>query len=138
MHAGGGLWIAPAAPGFDARLIGGRKIVPRTGGRTLRRELAAAAASNPDAIGLISWNEFSENSYVEPSRRYGRQALQVLADIRGAHAPAAPAVDSSDPGRASTAGAGNGVPVAAGLGVIVLFGLGLLARRNRRRLERIP
>ena len=85
----------------------------------------------------ISWNEFSENSFVEPSRRYGREALQVLADVRGARAPAAPATDSSDPGRSSASGS-NGVPVAAGLGVVVLFGLALVARRNRRRLERVP
>ena len=30
-------------------------------------------------LGLISWNEFSENSYVEPSKHYGYQSLDVLA-----------------------------------------------------------
>ena len=135
VHADRGLWIAPAAPGFDARLIGGTKTVPRKGGETLRRELGAAASSNPDAIGLISWIEFSEHSFVEPSRRYGRQALATLADVRGARAPAAPA-DSSDPAPAKATGA-NGIPLDAGFGFVVVLALGFVARRNRRRLERV-
>jgi len=135
VHARHGLWIAPAAPGFDARMIGGRKEVLRRNGATLRHEFDVASKSSPDALGLISWNEFSENSHVEPSRRYGRRALQVLADIRGARAPAAPEVDSSDPG---PAGGTSGVPVAAGLGGFVALGLALIAWRSRRRLERQP
>jgi hypothetical protein len=134
-HADHGLWIAPAAPGFDARLIGGRKIVPRRRGATLRTELDTATHSNPDALGLISWNEFSENSHVEPSRRYGRNALAVLADVNGARVPAAPDVDSSDPGSPE---ASSGVPLAAGLGGLVAIGLAMVAWRSRRRLERLP
>ena len=76
VHARRGLWIAPAAPGFDSRLVGGTSIVDRHGGDTLRRELDAAASSSPDAIGVISWNEFSENTFVEPSRAYGSTALE--------------------------------------------------------------
>ena len=34
-------------------------------------------------LGLISWNEFSENSYVEPSKDYGYQSLDVLRQLRG-------------------------------------------------------
>ena len=76
IHARGGLWIAPAAPGFDARLVGGTSVVERRGGATLRAELDAATSSSPDAIGLISWNEFSENTHVEPSRSYGSRYLR--------------------------------------------------------------
>jgi hypothetical protein len=83
IHSRKGLWIAPAAPGFDARLVGGTKVVDRKEGDTLRTQLAAAAKASPDAIGLISWNEFSENSYVEPSEKYGHMFLDVLKDIRG-------------------------------------------------------
>jgi hypothetical protein len=130
VHRDRGLWIAPAAPGFDARMIGGTTVVPRRGGATLRTELDAATASAPDAIGLISWNEFSENSAVEPSRRYGRQALQVLAKARGARVPAAPAIDSSDPGPAKGR---TGAPVVVGLGALLAAGFAVIARRNRRR-----
>ena len=135
VHSRGGLWIAPAAPGFDARMIGGTKIVARDNGATLRRELDAASRSNPDAFGLISWNEFSENSHVEPSRRYGRRALQVLADVRHARVPAAPEVDSSEPGPSD---ASSGVPLAAGLGGLLAIGLALIAWRTRRRVEHLP
>lgn len=81
VHEGGGLWIAPAAPGFDARLLGGSRAIDRRDGETLRTELDAALHSSPDAIGLISWNEFSENSHIEPSQEHGDQSLEVLAEL---------------------------------------------------------
>lgn len=81
VHTKGGVWIAPAAPGFDARLVGGTSVVDRKAGETLKTELNAALQSQPDAIGLISWNEFSENSHIEPSHNYGDLYLKVLAGI---------------------------------------------------------
>ncbi len=84
IHQNNGIWIAPAAPGFDSRLLGGTTVVDRKNGATLRTELQAALQSTPDAIGLISWNEFSENSHVEPSQNYGDQSLKVLAEARSA------------------------------------------------------
>ena len=81
VHANGGLWIAPAAPGFDATLLGGTRTVPRRDGDTLKRSLAAATQSKPDAIGLISWNDFSENTFVEPSQANGSSYLDIVASI---------------------------------------------------------
>ena len=89
IHEAGKYWIAPFAPGFDARLVGGQRAVPRDNGQTLRTEYAAAVRSSPDMLGLISWNEFSENSYVEPSKNYGYQSLDLLRQLRAV--PAAPA-----------------------------------------------
>jgi hypothetical protein len=97
VHQRGGLWIAPAAPGFDSKLLGGTRLVPRRGGQTLRLELNAAMDSSPDAIGLISWNEYSENSEVEPSRENGAIALGVLASFDHAQPPAVRDFDSSAP-----------------------------------------
>ncbi len=108
VHADGGLWVAPAAPGFDARLIGGKTVVPREGDRTLTRELEAATLSSADAIGLISWNEFSENSHVEPSQRYGMTALRTVASFTGSGATL-PVLDSSAPPPRPTASGVNGV-----------------------------
>jgi hypothetical protein len=85
----GGIWIAPAAPGFDARLLGGERVVNRENGEMLRIQMDGAIQSAPDAIGLISWNEFSENSHVEPSCLYQTESLITLADILGGTAPPA-------------------------------------------------
>lgn len=127
-----GLWIAPLAPGFDARLIGGTQVIERKDGLTLRQEMNGALQSTPDALGLISWNEFSENSHVEPSRNYGRRYLDVLADIqKGAPLPAGTInVDSSD-------AAGTGLQLGSllllgGLGAVVLVSLGVIVWRTVR------
>jgi Glycosyl hydrolase family 71 len=96
VHREGKYWIAPLAPGFDARMVGGERIVPRNDGQTLRTEYATAARSSPNMLGLISWNEFSENSHVEPSKHYGYQSLDVLRQLRGTPAPN-PASPTSSP-----------------------------------------
>lgn len=99
VHDHRGIWIAPAAPGFDARLIGGTRVVDRRNGQTLRDELNAALRSNPDAIGIISWNEFSENTHIEPSERYGTQAIDVLMGRQTTRLPRVTNFDSSAPGQ---------------------------------------
>lgn len=98
VHEHRGIWLAPAAPGFDARLVGGTRVVDRRDGRTLRDELTAALHSNPDAIGIISWNEFSENTHIEPSEKYGTLALDVIAHRQASQAPFVANFDSSAPG----------------------------------------
>ncbi len=129
VHARGGLWIAPAAPGFDARQIGGGTVVDRKDGQTLQIQFSAAMQSSPDAIGLISWNEFSENSYIEPSVNYGRHYLDVLTNIHNVPIPAIPDFDSSDPGDTLT-GVGIGRVIALGsLGLLMILCLLIVVRR---------
>ena len=98
VHAYGGIWVAPAAPGFDATLLGGQSVIERQGGEMLRRQMQVALKSSPDALGLISWNEFSENSHIEPSQRYGTQALDSLTDNAISAVPQILDFDSSAPG----------------------------------------
>jgi hypothetical protein len=81
LRADAALWIAPVAPGFDARLIGGHRIIERADGETYRAEWAAALATNPDALGIISWNEFSENSHIEPSVTYQATYLELTSAL---------------------------------------------------------
>jgi Glycosyl hydrolase family 99 len=78
VHAQHGIWICPAAPGFDGRPLGHTRVIDRADGSTFALSLRIAERSSPDAIGVISWNEWSENTYVEPGQRYGRQELNVL------------------------------------------------------------
>jgi hypothetical protein len=131
IHANSGLWFAPAAVGFDARLIGGTKVVDRKDGQTLRTQLNAALQSSPDAVGLISWNEFSENSYVEPSRTYGKRYLDVLTDFHsGATPKAVDDLDSSMPGE-SVFRAEVVTPLAA-MAIVTLASLGVIVRRALR------
>lgn len=135
IHANGGLWIAPAAPGFDARLVGGTTIVDRKDGETLQIQFSTAMQSSPDAIGIISWNEFSENSHIEPSENYGDRYLEVLADIRNAPGPVVSNFDSSEPGNIDNPleGLGNSrITTIAVVGLLTVGSLIILLRRITR------
>jgi len=161
VHASNGLWLAPAAVGYDARLNGGTAVVGRRNGVTLTTAWADALASNPDAVALISWNEYTENSYVEPSRNYGDRYLQVLSLLTGAPgpgatasptvAPSAPPAQTATPSRSTRPGGAVGTPggtasgrtsvpynwTASLLVAAIVFGvLGLLAFSFRRRARR--
>jgi Glycosyl hydrolase family 99 len=129
IHARGGLWIAPAAPGFDARLLGKTTVVDRRDGETLRRELDAAFRSGPDAVGIISWNEFSENTHIEPSGRYQGRYLHVLADYLGADPPTIENFDSDAPAATDL---GYGVPLLFALTLLAAAGIFLASARRRR------
>jgi hypothetical protein len=147
VHATGKYWIAPFAPGFDARLVGGKSVVGRNNGQTLRTEYATALRSSPDALGLISWNEFSENTYVEPSRNYGDFYLSVLRDLRQVPVPTPTlGMDSSADGPpfGSRTLYGNVIRywpamLIVGFPVLLVVGLSVATRRQRRRISgRMP
>jgi len=77
-------FVAPAAPGFDTQLEGGTACTPRKGGQTITTLVNGNAPSNPDAWGVISWNEITEASYIDPMTRYGTTDLDALTRlIRG-------------------------------------------------------
>lgn len=132
IHANKGIWIAPAAPGFDARLVGGTSVVDRKDGQTLRTEMNTAFQSAPDAIGLISWNEFSENSHIEPSQNYGSHYLNVLTDILHVETPVVTDFDSSEPVTIPNDYSGGVSRVAAlsVLGLLILGSLWLVFKRE--------
>jgi hypothetical protein len=132
VHDKGGLWFAPAAPGFDARRIGGWRVIKRAGGETLRSEIGVALQSAPDVLGLISWNEFTENTHIEPSEDHGTSALQVLADIRGGTIPNVGQFESDAPPQ--TDPEGPNLAVLLGLAVFVVLSLAAaILRRGRFR-----
>jgi hypothetical protein len=135
IHANHGLWIAPAAAGFDARLVGGTTVVDRKNGETLQIQYNTAIQSSPDAIGMISWNEFSENSHIEPSEKYGDRYLKVLSRIQDAPAPIVSNFDSSEPGNTDSPNntldtLGTDRILALGVvGLLVVIGLIVIIRR---------
>lgn len=136
IHTHGGLWIAPAAPGFDARLVGGTTIVDRKDGETLQVQYNTAMQSSPDAIGLISWNEFSENSHIEPSENYGERYLKMLSRIQDAPAPVVSNFDSSEPGNTAVpnstldAFGGDRLLAFVVVGLLVVVSLFIIIRRK--------
>jgi len=159
VHAAGGLWLAPVTAGFDGTLNGGSMVVDRRDGETLTQAWTDAMATGPDGLAVISWNEYTESSYIEPSESYGYRYLQVLSGLDGASPAAIPTVPPRSPSASATqpasptarvspapaAGSPNfGAPLGSSgsgfdtwasllVAVIVLGGLGMLALTMRRR-----
>lgn len=137
VHAHGGIWIAPAASGYDGRTLGGSRVIDRKDGQTLERSLDNAFATSPDCVGLISWNEWSENTYIEPGHKYGDREITVLRNYLRQRDPEAallgPRPESNSGGSGS---AWTGARAALALAVFTActaLGLVALERRKRRR-----
>ncbi len=82
LRAAGKRWFAPFIAGYNKQLLGGT-CVPRNGTGTLEQIWKVNAASRPDAWFGISWNEFVENTYLEPSLRYGSTYLDAIRRLAG-------------------------------------------------------
>jgi hypothetical protein len=132
VHQHGGLWIPPAAPGFDAGLVGGTTLVDRKDGQTLRTQINTAMSSSPDVLGIISWNEFSENSYIEPSQAYGSKYLDILSTINHLPSPTIGEFDSSEPAATFPEAIPWSRTIAlGGLSSVILAGIIIIFRRKR-------
>jgi hypothetical protein len=83
---------------------------------------------------VISWNEFSENTHVEPSRRYGLSSLNVLADVLGAHVTFEGDLDSSE----ATSKVGYAKPFLFGCGLVLVTGIGAIFWRRQLRSNAVP
>ena len=127
----GGMWVAPVAPGFDAREVGGETRVDRADGKVLREQWNGALKSVPDMIGLISWNEFSENTHIEPSEMYGDSYAEVVAELTGARAPTAIDFDSSSPEGFDASPIWLRLAPIAALVVLIGYSTVRIARRGR-------
>ena len=77
VHGAGKQWFAPFIPGYDKQLLGG-SCVPRDGVATLDKVWSVNSASAPQAWFGISWNEFVENTYLQPSLAHGSTYLDEL------------------------------------------------------------
>jgi len=88
---GGNLFVPTVHPGWDERKVARRDGRPnptaprgRDGGAFLRRMWDGAMSIQPDIVMVVSWNEFIENSHIEPSRTHGTQAIDVLGPLAAA------------------------------------------------------
>ncbi len=80
VHADGKQWFAPFIAGYNKQLMGGT-CVERRGTQTLTQLWQLNSATHPDGWFGISWNEFVENTYLEPSKRYGSKYLDALSAL---------------------------------------------------------
>jgi hypothetical protein len=86
VRAQGKRWFAPFNAGYDRQLEGGI-CVSRRGTATLKQVWQVNSQSLPAAWFGISWNEFVEGTYMEPTRTYGSTYLNTLAALIRASPP---------------------------------------------------
>lgn len=82
-HRAGKLWAANFYPGFDDSKLYWRDpyhiVIPRNNGQTYSNTFASALQSEPDWLVQTSFNEWYENTHIEPSVNYGYEYLQRTA-----------------------------------------------------------
>lgn len=73
------IWTATVQPGYDERKIPNRKglFKERSKGKYYEKTWKAAVNSNPDLIIITSWNEWWENTHIEPSKFYKNYYLNL-------------------------------------------------------------
>ena len=77
------IWVEAVEPGYDERRLPGRAglFQDRENGDFYRRTFEAALQGDPDWIVISTWNEWWEQTEIEPSRRYGDEYLQVTREF---------------------------------------------------------
>ena len=91
------IWVASVCPGYDDRLLTGRSqhsVVDRANGGVYDTQWNTAVSMAADWIVISTWNEFFENTEIEPSVRLGTSyldqtrawAAKFKAISRGPHA----------------------------------------------------
>ncbi|MEO0561466.1 MAG: endo-1,3-alpha-glucanase family glycosylhydrolase [Chloroflexota bacterium] len=85
---GGTLYVPTIHPGWDETKIAAEQgrtnpTSPRArnNGAFLRTSFQNATNIGSDVILIVSWNEFLENSHIEPSTTYGTQSLDTLRPL---------------------------------------------------------
>ncbi len=98
-------WVATIMPGFDERHLGreSKNYRNRGTGEFYKESWQAALATNPDMLIITSFNEWVENSQIEPSVSYGNYYLDLTRALRyGGPLPATPVLPTPTPTRTPT------------------------------------
>ncbi|HLU08974.1 MAG TPA: endo-1,3-alpha-glucanase family glycosylhydrolase [Oceanobacillus sp.] len=106
-QAGGTFYTPTVLPGWDEQALAAGRSNPtspqdRAGGQFLTRSWNGAVSSGANVILIVSWNEYFENSHIEPSQAFGTAALDILRPLiaaweSGAPAPAAGGAPAGSP-----------------------------------------
>lgn len=78
------LKTATVQPGYDDELVaaaGEAKIVDRKDGLSYQSVIDAVVYRDQEWILISTWNQFYENTHVEPSELYGEQYLRLTAEM---------------------------------------------------------
>jgi hypothetical protein len=73
------LWVASVTPGFDDRRVIGRQpphVVDRSNGSVYDEQWRTAIDTGADWVIVTTWNEWFENTQIEPGERYGTAYLE--------------------------------------------------------------
>lgn len=116
--AGGWFYTPTVLPGWDESRIAGRTnpTDPQDRGGTnfLTNSWNGAAGSGANVILIVSWNEYFENSHIEPSQNFGTAALDTLRPLISAWESGQPSPAPGAPQPAENAG---GSPAGAPTGI---------------------
>ncbi|MHB8168792.1 MAG: endo-1,3-alpha-glucanase family glycosylhydrolase [Thermoleophilia bacterium] len=75
------VWMGTAVPGFDTTHIDSPgTLIPRDSGNFYRFMWDANLANDPDWMMVSTWNDYGENTYIEPSHNYGSMYLDITRD----------------------------------------------------------
>ena len=163
VHAYGGLWLAPAASGYDGRTLGGPGWWTTTTAALCCGACRIAFGSSPDGVALISWNEWSGTRTSSRGRSTASGSSSGSSTSCWTAVRASPGLSEADADRKDPPAAGapphaaaggpagadsgwTGARAALALGLISLAavpGLSLLGRRRAggpgsRRRHRTP
>lgn len=110
LNNGGSLYIPMVHPGWDETKVAQRDhrsnpspVKDRAGGKFLASSFNGAVASGANVIMIGTWNEYAENSHIEPSNLYGTQSLDTLRPLIATWKGQTPALQP-DAGGAGPAG----------------------------------
>jgi hypothetical protein len=73
------LWVASVTPGFDDTRVDGRQpphVVDRSNGSIYDEQWRTAIDTDADWVIVTTWNEWYENTQIEPGERYGSAYLE--------------------------------------------------------------
>jgi len=73
--------VVPVIPGYTDAAIGRPRTMvhPRDNGQMYREQWQRALALHPELIFVYSWNEYFEQTAIEPTNAWGNQYLQMTA-----------------------------------------------------------